>query len=206
MRSQTCRRSVARGSRAQPAGRRTCILAGGPSCAARVSNSPFFLRHMDIPLTLYPAAYPRPGKSEINFFPTVADALSLKMTVFSCVMLAIYVARLSAQRSPNQLVRMRATHLRLIAHQPLRNRIDLIEWSVQLFLIPEWNHWPSPAAHTGWKIANSAIPAEPVLRISRSVPVASEESSIHHTGTQQSRQIRLLVTCSRWWGHLCCLV
>jgi hypothetical protein len=30
--------------------------------------------------TLYPAAYPRPGNSEVNFVPTDAEANSLKMT------------------------------------------------------------------------------------------------------------------------------
>ena len=31
-------------------------------------------------LTLYPAAYPSPGKREVNFLPAVALALSLKIT------------------------------------------------------------------------------------------------------------------------------
>ena len=36
------------------------------------------------PLTLYPAAYPRPGNNEKNFVPTGAAAFSLKMTELSC--------------------------------------------------------------------------------------------------------------------------
>ena len=40
-------------------------------------------------LTLYPAAYPRPGNREMNFFPTGAAALSLKMTVFNWAVEAI---------------------------------------------------------------------------------------------------------------------
>ena len=33
--------------------------------------------------TLYPAAYPKPGNKEVNFLPTDALALSLKMTWFN---------------------------------------------------------------------------------------------------------------------------
>jgi hypothetical protein len=41
-------------------------------------------------LTLYPAAYPNPGNNDTNFLPNGAAALSLKMTVLSCVKLLTY--------------------------------------------------------------------------------------------------------------------
>jgi len=34
-------------------------------------------------LTLYPAAYPRPGNNEVNFLPAETLAESLKMTLFN---------------------------------------------------------------------------------------------------------------------------
>lgn len=43
-----------------------------------------YLTLMLMYLTLYPAAYPRPGKREKNFVPTGAAAFSLNMTVFNC--------------------------------------------------------------------------------------------------------------------------
>lgn len=44
---------------------------------------------LPLSLTLYPAAYPRPGNREMNFFPAGAAAFSLKMTVFNCATEAI---------------------------------------------------------------------------------------------------------------------
>lgn len=51
-------------------------------------------------LTLYPAAYPRPGKRETNFLPADAAALSLKMTAFNWETPEIYNTRKERVSSP----------------------------------------------------------------------------------------------------------
>lgn len=67
------------GSLGQMAGLHTCIPVGEP---ARVRNRIVLI--MPLQITLYPAAYPRPGNREKNLFPKETCALSLKITEFNC--------------------------------------------------------------------------------------------------------------------------
>jgi hypothetical protein len=76
-------------------------------------------------LTLYPAAYPRPGNREKNFVPAGAAALSLKMTVFNCAAEEIYRrVSTSPEIARNQSF---SSYLSVVAHQTLCDRIHL-QW------------------------------------------------------------------------------
>jgi hypothetical protein len=77
--ARMCHRGSSPGSHGRKAVHRTCISVAGPS-GSQYQHS----NRVHSFLTLYPAAYPRPGNREKNFFPTGAAALSLKMTVFRC--------------------------------------------------------------------------------------------------------------------------
>lgn len=87
MRFQNLCHNAVTGNPSRWAGLRTYIFFAGPdSMSQPTSNSVIILA---VFLTLYPAAYPRPGKREKNLRATGADALSLKMTWFSSEAFAI---------------------------------------------------------------------------------------------------------------------
>jgi len=58
--------------------RRTCTHVVTP-----IGNKPLKGTKTTLKLTLYPAAYPRPGNNEVNFLPAETLAESLKMTLFN---------------------------------------------------------------------------------------------------------------------------
>ena len=88
---------------------------------------------------------------------------------------------------------MVGAHLRLVAHQPLRNCINLgttiksvrqTSLSFRLAPLPSTSFHPQKMQKpTGWKIANSAIPAEPIPPPQRSKKLVTHLAPSHHSKT-----------------------
>lgn len=89
---QSVLHNFAIGSPEQMVALRTYILFAAPRIHYQyLSDARCFFGKLPS-LTLYPAAYPSPGKSEKNFLAIDTDALSLKITAFSCETEVIYLA------------------------------------------------------------------------------------------------------------------
>lgn len=148
-RYRTFRHGVMQDNLARKVVHRICISVEESTCS--VSPLGYLSAGARCPRTLYPAAYPNPGNSDINLLPADSAAYCLKMTVLKFATDVICWTPISATNSASDT---ESADSSLVAHQSFRNRIDLQCFSS--------NSWTVPIGGlTGWKIASSAIPADP---------------------------------------------
>jgi hypothetical protein len=79
--------------------------------------------------TLYPAAYPRPGKREVNLRRAGALAYSLKTTWFKPLTEVIFKRKIISLPPLEVVYRISVTYPALVAHQSLGSSVDLCESS-----------------------------------------------------------------------------
>lgn len=72
--------------------------------------------------TLYPAAYPNPGNSDMNLRPADSAAYCLKMTILKFAIDVICWTPISARNTASDT---KSADSSLVAHQTFRDRIDL---------------------------------------------------------------------------------